>query len=145
MLLPRLRVLTPNRKHALGEPMPEAKPKGARKPSRKYRESKDQAKLVAHMRAAGELVIRMEQGEEREPWITQLHKALGLEPGAADLLWVRSRGRVVFIECKALDGSLRDTQVEHHRILRAMGHVIVIGYGHAQLIAACEEIRRTEP
>jgi hypothetical protein len=137
------RVLTPRRKHALGEPEPERK--APKKPSKRYREAQDQKRLVAHMRERNELVIRMEQGEERDPWITQLHKALGLEPGAADLLWVRSRGRVVFIECKALDGSLRETQIEHHAVLRRMGHVIITAYGHAALIAAYEEHRRNDP
>lgn len=171
-------MLTPQRKHALGEPPPRCgavHPEYGRKchhekghkghhecgdrehgnavtwkkekraPSKHYRESQDQKRLVAHMRERGELVIRMEQGEERDPWIAQLHRALGMEPGATDLLWVRPRGRVVFIECKADDGSLRDTQIEHHAVLRRMGHVVLTGYGHAQLVAAYEEHKRSDP
>lgn len=153
-------MLTPNRRHALGAeqcakclraggdgtqmvPCP-SHPK-VKRTRKNYRESSDQAKLVKHMRDAGELVIRMEQGEEREPWKYSLHIALGMEPGASDLLWVRSRGRVVFIECKALDGSPRDTQIAHHAVLRRMGHVVIVAYGHAALIAAYEEHKRNDP
>ncbi len=119
------------RKHALGEPIPEKK-------KRKRTEDGDQARVVAWLRERNQMVVRMEQGGERKPWVVAILKALGLEPGATDVVWIRPRGHTIWIEVKSLTGKLSADQIEHHRVLRAIGHVVVVGYGSADIIAQLE-------
>jgi hypothetical protein len=133
-------MLGSTRKHTFGEPAPEPK----QKKRRTRHEDGDQMRLVKHLRDLGEIVIRCEQGGERSPQKALREKMLGMFPDAADLIWVRPNGVVVWIECKATKangGRVRPSQAEHHTILRSMGHMVLVGYGSEDLIAQCEAIR----
>jgi hypothetical protein len=52
-----------------------------------------------------------------------IFKALGVQPGAPDLLVVR-QGLASFIELKAVGGRLSASQIECHRALRGAGAVV---------------------
>jgi hypothetical protein len=158
-------MLGPTRKHALGEIDPAPcrncnKPvhehdafrrcaDGVRRFSKKVTGGKrlevnDQADLVAHMRRLGEEIVRCEQGGKRKYGAAR-DKALGVAPGYPDLIWPRSRGRTVWIECKTPTGELSPQQIMVHGVLRRMGHVVLTGYGDADLIRQVDDIRRNDP
>lgn len=107
----------------------EAKPK-----KRTYPETKAQIECVKWLRARGDcLVIRCENGEERTPQATERAKAMGLEPGATDLI-VICHLRVLFVEMKAAGGNVSEKQKEIHRIIRNAGHDVYVckGFGDNQ-------------
>jgi len=68
------------------------------------------------------------------------HRMLGMQPGSPDLIWFRSGGRTVWIETKTTTGKLSVEQIEQHRILRAAGHLVIVGYGSADIIAQLEAL-----
>ena len=107
-------------------------------------EANDQADVVAHLRELGELVIRCEQGAKRKYGAAR-DKALGVQTGAPDLIWVRPSGAVIWIECKKSDGELSPEQIALHAVLRRMGHVVITGYGQADLIRQVDALRSSHP
>jgi hypothetical protein len=62
-------------------------------------------------------------GGWRSPVEGAIFKALGVQPGAPDLLVVR-QGLASFIELKAVGGRLSASQIECHRALRGAGAVV---------------------
>lgn len=107
-------------------------------------ETNDQADVVKHLRQLGEEIVRCEQGGKRKYGAAR-DIALGVAPGYPDLIWPRSRGRTVWIECKRTTGELSPGQIRTHGVLRAMGHVVITGYGHADLIAQVDRLRTLAP
>lgn len=126
------------RKHALDAVPPPPKP--PKKATRSYPESDDQKRVVSWIRARENwLVMRMENALKRKPGQAARDQALGMEPGAPDLM-VMYRTFGFFLEMKALDGSVSKEQEKLHKQLRARGCTVMIGWGSAATIRTLEKI-----
>jgi hypothetical protein len=124
------------RKHQLGG---EAPPK--RKP-RRYQESDDQRAVVRWLRARNEwLVFRVENAARRTPAQAARDRALGMEPGAPDLLLVCGR-EIVWLEMKSSSGRLSDEQTRLHEQLRRRDQKVIVGYGADDAIAQLQSFAR---
>lgn len=138
-------MLGPQRKHALGEPAPEKKPRA--RPV--HHEDADQARVVKWLRDNGQLVIRSEQGGDRSVQKTLRDKSLGMQPAACDLVWVLPLGQVVWIEVKATRANggkpPRPDQEAHHAVLRNMLHTVIWDFGSDAIIEKCKEILARGP
>jgi hypothetical protein len=128
-------MLGPNRKHQLG---------GAHvvRP-RRYRESGAQGGVVKWVRARPDwMVMRLENAQKRTPAQAARDRALGMEPGAPDLVLLYKRV-VVFLEMKdGVGGKVKPYQEDVHAQLRARGQIILVGYGEADAIAKLEAVAR---
>jgi hypothetical protein len=128
-------VLTGLRGHAFGEPAPIKKKRAASG----YQESKEQMLVVQRVREnPNVLIMRLENAQKRKPQQADRDKAMGLHPGAPDLV-LACGGRIIFIEMKDPDdGEVSEVQAECHRVLRAMGHTVIVGYGYDDAIQQLE-------
>lgn len=138
-------MLTPRRKHALGPEEPATPRKGPAltdgTPSsptrsqaaraRRYEEARTQRGIVAELRRLGVLVMRLENAAERTPAQIARDKAMGLLPGAPDLVVPLYR---LAIEVKSATGTVSDAQAEVHRALRACGWTVVIARGLSDVL-----------
>lgn len=100
----------------------ETKPK---KP-RVYRESKAQRAVVKWARSVGEPVMRLENAAQRTPEQYARDRAMGMEPGAPDLIFPRLD---VYLEMKAEKGKVSPEQVAVHAMLRKCGRTVLVAYG----------------
>jgi hypothetical protein len=72
--------------------------------------------------------MQLENARKRNMRQVARDKAAGLLGGAPDLV-IACRSRIIFCEMKSEKGSVRPDQIEVHRILGAMGHVVIVCYG----------------
>lgn len=123
------------RKHALGEV---AAPK--EKKPREYRESSEQRQVVKWLRERPNwLVMRVENAAKRTGAQYQRDHAMGMEPGAPDLI-VMFHTFTFYLEMKEPRGRLSEEQVKLHRQLRARGMPVAIGFGAEATIAALTRV-----
>ena len=122
------------RKHQLGgEP-------SAPKKKRVYQESDDQRAVVAWLRARPNwLVMRLENAAKRTPAQAARDKAMGMEPGAPDLV-VMLHTFGFYLEMKKADGRVSDEQENLHAQLRARGMCVLVGWGEARTIVALKRL-----
>lgn len=124
------------RKHALGESMAAPKEK---KPT-EYRESKDQREVVKWIRARPNwLVMRMENAARRTGAQYARDEAMGMEPGAPDLI-VMFHHFAFFLEMKEKNGRVSEVQEKLHKQLRARGCSVLIGWGHEATTRTLEKL-----
>lgn len=130
-MLGRLRV------HSLGGEAAVKKPRA----ERKYDETKDQKAVVQWLRARPDwMVMRLENAARRTPAQSARDKAMGMLPGAPDLVLLY-RKEVVFLEMKTITGDVREEQEQCHMELRARGQAVLIGWGYQ---AAIKELQMFE-
>lgn len=127
-------MLSSIRKHdTSGEPPPPKK-------KRTYPESEDQKRVVAWIRKRPNwLVMRMENALQRTQAQAARDQALGMEPGAPDLV-VMFRTFAFFLEMKSTKGAVSEEQEKLHKQLRARGCAVMVGYGEQRTIRALEKI-----
>lgn len=124
------------RKHGFGETPTAPREK---KP-RDYAESDDQKRVVAWIRERPNwLVMRMENALRRTHARAARDKALGMEPGAPDLI-VMLHTFTFYLEMKSTKGAVSDEQEKLHKQLRLRGCAVMVGYGHAVTIAALAKL-----
>ncbi len=110
------------------------------KKKRTYPESDDQKRVVAWIRKRPNwLVMRMENALQRTPAQAARDQALGMEPGAPDLV-VMFRTFAFFLEMKSTKGAVSEEQEKLHKQLRARGCAVMIGYGEVATIRALERM-----
>lgn len=131
-------MLGPQRKHALGEPIP------ATKPRRKNEEANIQMRVVKWLRDRGEPVVRVEEARKLTPQAAERARRLGAFPGFTDLLLFC---RMIAVELKTTRGRVSDTQRACHDLMRAGGWTIVIPFGYDDCIKQLEVLlaRSTRP
>jgi hypothetical protein len=66
----------------------------------------------------------------------------GPPKGFPDLLVILNKGRVVFCECKAKYGRLRDDQKKFHAELQRRGHKVIVPKSLEEFIKEMEEYGR---
>lgn len=124
------------RKHTLGGPPPPPKKK------RSYPEGKIQAAIVKWLRARPDwMVIACENAARRTRAQVARAKALGMQPGAPDLVLLY-KCDVVWFETKTPTGSLSDEQLIIHTQLRARRQAVLTAYGEADALAQLEGYAR---
>ncbi len=124
------------RNHVLGGPPPEAR---AKKP-RNYEESNDQKRVVHWIRERPQwLVMRMENALQRTHAQAARDKALGMEPGAPDLIVIFHHFSF-YLEMKSTKGAVSDEQEKLHKQLRARGCSVMVGYGYDKTIERLNKI-----
>ena len=122
------------RKHQLGGESPAPKKK------RVYQESDDQRAVVAWLRARPHwLVMRLENAAKRTPAQAARDKAMGMEPGAPDLV-VMLHTFAFCLEMKKVDGRISAEQEKLHAQLRARGMCVLVGWGEARTVKALERL-----
>ena len=62
-------------------------------------------------------------------WITS-----GLPEGFPDVIVLTNTGQTIYVECKTLKGKARDAQKRLHKILKEMGHVVLMPRSLEQFI-----------
>ena len=82
-------------------------------------ESDIQNSIIRRLEAKGFTVIRLNAGKAR-------HNVRLAPSGTPDLLVIGKKGRVLWVEVKREDGKLRDSQVEMHKALADLGHLVVV-------------------
>lgn len=124
------------RKHSLDlTPPPEKK-----KTKRSYPESDAQKRVVQWIRSRDNwLVMRMENALRRTDAQAARDQALGMEPGAPDLI-VMFHTFAFFLEMKGTKGAVSEEQEKLHKQLRARGCTVMIGWGHEATIRTLEKI-----
>lgn len=124
------------RKHSLGE---SASVKPLKKPTQ-YRESVEQREVVKWIRARPNwLVMRMENAAKRTGAQYARDHAMGMEPGAPDLI-VYFRHFAFYLEMKEPKGRTSEEQDKLHKQLRARGSFVLVGWGQVRTIEALEKI-----
>jgi hypothetical protein len=124
------------RKHSLDLVPPPPK----KKTKRTYPESDDQKRVVQWIRKRDNwLVMRMENALQRTPAQAARDQALGMEPGAPDLM-VMYRAFGFFLEMKTVKGKVSEEQEKLHAQLRARGCTVMVGWGSEATIRTLEKI-----
>lgn len=116
-----------------------------KKTKRTYPETEAQIDTVSWLRKRDDvLVMRLENALRRDGAQQARDGAMGMLAGAPDLV-LACRGRIVFVEMKAPKGDVSDAQGEVHRVLRAMGHTVLVCYGFEDAVKqlTCELDRFT--
>jgi hypothetical protein len=87
-------------------------------------EAMEQIRLVNWAHAANLVLISIPNSAKRTPWAGEREKALGLHPGASDLLLIATNGRYggFFIEMKAPGKKPRPEQYEFLELVRTKGY-----------------------
>jgi hypothetical protein len=128
-------MLTGARSHQFGNELPvkEKKP-------RKYDESHAQREVVKWLRERPNwLVMRMENAARRTMAQAMRDKALGMEPGAPDLV-VMFHTFAFFLEMKSEAGRVSHEQGCLHKQLRVRGVSVMVGRGAAATINMLEQM-----
>lgn len=71
------------------------------------------------------IVIAIPNGDLRHPRVGRRLKAEGVLPGSPDLVFARPHGKTFWMEMKAPNGKISDSQVGMHFRLRKNNHDIV--------------------
>ena len=111
------------------------------RPPRKYDESDDQRAVVRWVRQRPDwIVMRLENAQKRTEAQAARDKALGMEPGATDLVLVYRDLFVVWLEMKSKTGDVSDVQEALHAQLRKRKQIVLVGFGSADAIEQLERI-----
>ncbi len=118
------------------------------KKAREYNETDDQKRVVKWLRDRPDwMVMRLENAARRTPAQAARDKAMGMLPGAPDLVLLY-RLDVVFLEMKTLKGEVREEQKQCHEELKKRGQHVLIGWGVEgaikELVLFEERYRRAE-
>lgn len=107
-----------------------------------YREGDAQRRLVAKMREDPDfMVLRLENAQRRTLAQVVRDKALGMLPGAPDLL-VLYRAELHWLELKSEKGTVSDEQKHVHAELRARGQKVHVAYGYEHGCSILESIKQ---
>jgi len=99
-------------------------------------EDSEQAALVAFIRsilgpdAKHGLIASIPNGGGKLGTITGARlKRTGLLKGWPDIVMAIQDGKTIWIEMKKIGGKLSKVQIKIHAKLRALGHLVIVGYG----------------
>ena len=86
----------------------------------------------------------MPNGEKRDRVTACILKKMGVVAGIPDLCIPLTGGRMAWLELKTKKGSLSAVQVKKIAELRALGHIVHVGYGFDDSVEWLKELRKSE-
>ncbi len=110
-------------------------------PKRKTPEADFQSHLVAvlRQRLAGALVFHIPNGINLAMPAALRLRRMGLKAGIPDLGVLHAGGKILFLECKAQNGSLSPEQIAVFADIRALGHRVEVVREVSEALQYCGE------